>query len=774
MEEATKSIKSLAKDILPIKAHYLSLSATRRYQPHPDDKRLDEQDIRPLQYTTFLSDADRGVLLTRAYFDVREDPIPPNHAPTPTPLRIDPNKPKKKVSLKDYKNRKVEGESPKPDPQPQKLSVIKEKEKEKEKEKDKDKDKDKEREKEREKEKDKDREPTKKPPDPIAKEMDGNRDVRKGVPDIRREAHRQRSPSPDRRKRIADTEEIARPVKRNKIDNATPQATSVRSSKDAIPPKKTLGGKESSKSLPVTNGKHATGNSNARGASPKPSSQVNGSHRNTPSSQTIQKKTGSSTPNSRALPPLLSPTLAANVSDLVKEDVKTTRVGLKKKPAETNNLKPPARKPRNDPEPSPSPTKRRKIPPLLSPTLPPIVMEELAKMDTRPLSKESGLRSSQISDSPGSIKKASTQSKREETIHVENKKDEPDKYLVVIKYKKRLSKTIERLLALPPGGKKRSEALKREDRPAREIPDGVEPGTARKRPRTGTDGSESIKRPRMSDNLRPSTPPRQSTAMSRIASNSSQAGTPGMVNNTTPAAQPAPEQRRPSLNLEQVQKLRGLQGGHRLFMELGTKLKHERDNIMKNHDTNRDRDRDRDRQIAIAAGIQSVLSYMHAVKLQSDGFDIERTPRRLSSWKEVLALFRVVRIDCSVDPRLTALLFRIQGICLVYLGRAMWNHSHDMDIAKEAIANSKEQVEIWRAAANARKRLGTYDGSSDASDGGPVGKLIDRLGPWSSPDEAIPIALEVLRKVIRIGSPWKPAEELVKIGSSSSTNGVRS
>ncbi|KAI0602202.1 hypothetical protein F4775DRAFT_228214 [Biscogniauxia sp. FL1348] len=745
MEEATKSIEKLAKHILPVKAHYLSLSATRRYQPHPDEKRLDEQDVRPLQYTTFLSDADRGVLLTRAYFDVREDPIPPNHATNPTPLRIDPNKPKKKVSLKDYKNRKVEGDSPKPDPQPQKLSVVKEKEKEK------------------------DREPTKKPPNPVAKEMDSHRDVRKSVPDAKREAHRQRSSSPDRRKRVADTEEIARPVKRNKIDNVTPHATSVRSSKDVIPPKKTLG-KDSSKPLPVTNGKHTTGNSNNRAASPRPPSQVNGSHRNTPSTQTTQKKTGGNTPNSRSLPPLLSPTLAANVSDLVKDDVKTSsRVGLKKKPAETNSLKLPARKPRNDPEPSPSPTKKRKIPPLLSPTLPAIVMEELTKVENRPLSKESGQRSNQSSDSPGSVKKASTQSKREDTIHVENKKEEPEKYLVTMKYKKKMSKTIERLLALPPGGKKKSEALKREDRLARDSPDGVEPGTARKRPRTGTDATESIKRPRTSENLRPSTPPRQSTAMSRIASNSSQAGTPGMANNLTPAAQPVPEQRRPSLNPEQVQKLRGLQGGHRLYMELGTKLKHERDAIMKSHDSNRERDR----QVAMAAGIQSVLSYMHAVKLQSDGFDLERTPRRLQSWKEVLALFRVVRIDCSVDNRLTALLFRIQGICLVYLGRAMWNHLHDLDIAKEAITNSKEQVEVWRLAASARKRLGTYDGSLDSNDGGPVGKLIDRLGPWSSPDEAIPIALEILRKVIRIGSPWKPAEELVKIGSSSSTNGVR-
>ncbi|KAI1506301.1 hypothetical protein F5X99DRAFT_129969 [Biscogniauxia marginata] len=772
MEEATKSIESLAKHILPVKAHYLSLSATRRYKPHPDEKRLDEQDIRPLQYSTFLSDADRGVLLTRAYFDVREDQITTNNATNPTPLRVDPSKPKKKVSLKDYKNRKIEGESPsKPDPQPSKLGTVKEIEKEKKIEKEKVVEKRIEKEKEKEKEK-KERELFKKPPNPVAKEMDSRRDVKKSVSDARREAHRLPSPSPDRRKRVADAEENARPVKRSKVEskaeNTTPNATSARASKDVITQKKTLA-KDSSKSLPVTNGKRTTSITNNRGASPKPAPQVNGSHRNTTSSQGTQKKTGGSTPNSRSLPPLLSPTLAANVSALVKDDTKSSRIGLKKKPVETSSLKPPPRKLRDDGDPSPSPTKKRKIPPLLSPTLPPIVMQELAKVEKKPLSKGSSQRSRQVSDSPTSVKKAFKPSKRGDTIYVEHKKVQPERYLVTMKYKKRMSKTIERLLALPPGGKKKSEALKRDGRPIRGSSDSVVPGTARKRPRTVTDASESIKRPRTSENLRPSTPPRQSAAMSRIASSSSQAGTPGMANNLTPAAQPLPEQRRLSLNPEQMQKLRSLQGGHRLYMELGTKLKHERDAIMKTHDANRERER----QVAMAAGIQSVLSYMHAVKLQSDGFDLERQPRRLQSWKEVLALFRVVRLDCNINGQLTALLFRIQGICLVYLGRAMWHHLHDLEIAREAVNNSKEQVEVWRLAANARKRLGVYDGSSDSTDGGSVGKLIDRLGPWSSPDEAIPIALEILRKVIRIGGPWKPAEELARIGNST-TNGIRS
>jgi hypothetical protein len=77
--------------------------------------------------------------------------------------------------------------------------------------------------------------------------------------------------------------------------------------------------------------------------------------------------------------------------------------------------------------------------------------------------------------------------------------------------------------------------------------------------------------------------------------------------------------------------------------------------------------------------------------------------------------------------------------------------------------NSKDQYELWRAADKARKNLGIFDGSADSHDGGVVGKLLDRMGSWSSPEEATPITLDILRKTIgKGGFPWKPADELTK------------
>ncbi|RYC64878.1 hypothetical protein CHU98_g1314 [Xylaria longipes] len=750
MEPAATSIKSLAEHVLPKQPYYLSLSPTRRYRVHPDEKRLDEQDIRPLQYTTLVGgEADRGVLITRAYFTVREEPGASSNAPTPTTLKVDPNKPRKKVSLKDWKNKKVEGDSPqkleeKEKEKPNGLSTIKEKEE------------------------------TKKPAEPTPKEMDSRRDVKNARANLKVEAARRYSPSPERRKRAVEVDEGSKPLKRAKMEDAIPNGTAPRPSKDTNsqkPMRSIPQGKNEAKDTkhsPATNGRPASSNSTVRASSPRYSSQANG-HGKSSSGQALHKRAVSSgEPVSRAVPKLLSPLYIGDLSvdkssDTVKESTSESRPSPKKRPMEPNSLKPQQKRLREDPEPSPSAKKRRVLPPLLSPTLPPIVINELARLEKKAgtPSKEAGLKNSQTSDS--SVVKKPAKSMREETIHVDNKKEEPAQYVVTMKYKKRHAKTIERLLNLPSGGKKKVEGLRRDDQTPRESPGSVEPGTARKRPRTTTDTSEALKRPKTSDTLRPSTPPKQSTAMTRIASNSSQVGTPGATNGLTPSAHLSADKRREPIPPEKLQRAQRLHSNHKYFMELGTKLKHQRDAIMKNKD--KAGVQERDHQTAVAAGIQSLLLYMHAVKLQSDALDLERLPRRPQSWREVLPLFRVVRSDCSRNVQLSALLLRIQAICTNFAGRAFWLPI-EADTAGLLLSNVKDEAETWRSADLARKKLGTCDGGPNSSDGGVVGKLIDRLGPWTTPEEAIPITLEVMRNVIHIDGSWKPIDELAKMARS--------
>ncbi|KAI0378354.1 hypothetical protein F5Y04DRAFT_148602 [Hypomontagnella monticulosa] len=744
MEEATKTIDKLVQNILPPKAHYLSLDTTRRYpQQHADEKRLEEQHIRPLQYTTFISDAERGVLLTRAYFDVREEPVnPTNASEVSTPRKNDPNKPKTKLSLKDYKNRKKspDGEEPsKPTAQPPSANA-----------------------------------PLKELPDPVAKEMDNYRAAKKGTPDtkhnVKSEARRPRSPSPERKKRIAETEQDLKPAKRSKIENATPNSSNSRIVKDGTPLKSDRHVSSEKKrpaelkGLPTTNGRPSLGSAGSKGVSPRPGTQVNGAQKLAKSKDGGEKKSESNAKEkSSFVPPLLSP---IDMSDYMDES-KAPRPSPKKKPADSHSLKPPLKKEREDHEPSPSP-KKRKIPPLLSPTLPPIVMEELARTNKTAPSKDSSQRSSQLSDSPNGQKKVAKPSKREDTIHVDSNNKAPRESLkVVLKYKRRNAKTVERLLALPPTpmGKKRGDLLKREERASRDRSDSLEPSTARKRPIPATDTSEAIKRPKTSETARPSTPPRQSSAMTRVASNSSQAGTPGVTNGLTPAAQP-PERRRPPVDPEKLQRLHTKATS---FIKLATKLKHERDDVMRKPPEGIP---DRDRQVAIAAGIQCLVSFLLGFKLQSDASDLERKPCSTRPLRELMPLFRVTRADCSRHNALTALILRLQGVCLVYIGRIMWSYPPDPDFAKEAIANSKDQQETWRQADGARRAMGVFDGSPK-SDGGLIGKLIDRLGPWSTPEEAIPVTLEILREVMRGNSSWKPAEPLAKVGRSTA-NGATS
>ena len=752
MEEAAKSIDSLTKHILPSRPHCLSRFPDRRYRPHPDEKRLEEQDCRPLQYLTFVSDADRGVTLTRAYFDIREEPVNPHNATsnTPTP-RIDPTKPVTKLSLKDYKNRgkQSEGDSPTKSraPQPNAATAPKSKPPPP---------------------------PSKNVPEIVAKDMDSLGDAKKGVSKPKSETARRRSPSPDVKKRVVAREDDTRPTKRIKAEDPPTNAPGARATK-AEPPSKlerkiSHERKPSRETKPLSgamaNGRAALNNSSQQNSSPKPGIRVNGSQKSTTTNNTPKKNDGTANSQSSSVPPLLSP-LRIDGLDPKSEDLKTTRASPKKKPLEVSSAKA-VKKSRDDRETSPSPKKRKlplKVPPLLSPTLPPIVMEELERMKNAP-SKDAP-RSSQAAESPLPPAQKTVKSKREETIYVESKKEEPERFIAVLKYKKRNVRRVLRLLALPPRPKKQVDGPK-EDASARERSDSLEPGVPRKRPRTAAEAhpTEATKRPRTSENLQPSTPlPKQSASMTRVASSSSLAGTPGTANDLTPGAPPHSESRRAPVDVEQVRKLIARAN---TFRSLGTKLKHERDAIMRGA---KGPASERDHYTAMGAGTQCLLAFMVSFKIESDARDLEQKVRNHSSWKELMPLLRVIRNDCAKNNQISALLLRIQGICLVYLGRALWSYPNQPEAAKDLLQNSKDQHDTWRQAEKARRSLGVYDGSSSSSDGGAVGKLIDRLGPWSSPEDATPVALEVIRRSMRNNDQWRPAGELARLGHSQ-TNGT--
>lgn len=101
METSADRIRSVVKNLLPERPHHLSLYPDRKYPVPPNYW----QQQSPLQYSTFVSDADRGVLLTRPYFDICDepDPSPVNSQPA---VRTGPRKALNKMSFKDYKKQK--------------------------------------------------------------------------------------------------------------------------------------------------------------------------------------------------------------------------------------------------------------------------------------------------------------------------------------------------------------------------------------------------------------------------------------------------------------------------------------------------------------------------------------------------------------------------------------------------------------------------------------------------------------------------------------------
>ncbi|KAH8196494.1 hypothetical protein TruAng_009324 [Truncatella angustata] len=748
MEAAAKSIKSLVS-VLPDRPHQLSISPDTRYHLQPNDTRLEEDVIRPLQYMTYLFDVDRGLLLTRAYSDIRAEE---SHAPKPAKPPPDPNKPRTKVSLSDYKKKKQDIDSnastpsSKPAPAPTTRPIEKE------------------------------RIPSiKKERSPSVDNMLKQATLKRAhpslppKPDVRRPGA---EPSPERKKRPSDMSDD-RAVKRTKLESTPTHNLSRGGSKSDTPSRSSdRSGANLDKKLSRELKPSPMPPANAR------SSQVNGSSQKSVASKdnTTKKEKTNSGPKELKSIPMLSP-LGPELGSRIPGYEQSPQIR-----AADKDVKPQSKRQQEELE-APTPKRRSDLPPLLSPTLPPVVREAQA-MAERKLNppKDSTQRTTLLSNASGTAKKAPMKSIREESIHVETKKERKEEQatkIVKLKYPKRIAKTVSRLLALAPKKKTETsrrdhlEPPRRDDRTGRERSDSLEPpstATARKRPRTATDASEqpsAIKRPRTSDIAQPSTPARHPTTMQRVASSSSQAGTPGAANNLTPAA-PVPDRRSASVDPERANRLRQQ---HSTLTALGTKLKHQRDRIIKPRDGGGPLNSTaRERNAVMATALQSLVAYLAGFKAMDDMRDAERKVRDPNIWKSMMPLMRAYRTDCSNSNQLMALFLRLHCITLLCYCRSLLSMGPDNAMnARELFQATRDQEQMWKIAGDARKRL---EDNQSGDDGGPVARLIDRLGPWSSVEDVVSITLKILRKVMRLDDEkFTPEPELVQ-ACEPTTNGL--
>ncbi|KAH6610221.1 hypothetical protein Trco_000241 [Trichoderma cornu-damae] len=630
MEAARKTIEVLSQRILPERPHHLAFHPEWRFRPSPGDSNYPEEWYHPrLQYLTLLSEADRGVLFTKSDYDMREEPA------KPLPREVNAlakGGEKKKLSLSDYKNKKTGATSSTSPPEP---SIAKKKDSE------------------RAAELSagtaatSDPKPTseskaaseaRKPDRPRPREPDPPVDAKQrqgreqAAADMRWPPTKHplppRPPSPGAKKRVADPDDDSRPQKRSKSDGggkhvddraqnprddaqkrkdrvsssaAAKDAPSHRDDKPAAPA-------ANSSSLPngraILKGAASSGRANASPAHRPRRDSMNGvrptgagSSRVTPTKPEMPKS---------SVPPLLSP-LHLAFEDRDAEDRPLAKQEKKRLRDESRErTKSPGRHKKSD---STSEIKRQKsparIPPLLSPTLPPVVEAALQ------LRRKASMESLEGKPPKGKDEKDKEREReREKELPPRKRKvaighcsddDEPllqrpRKSLIVhLKVPKKYRRDFKRILALSSStaARKEQQAQNQERPAASEEP--IQPPPARKRPVAPPDAAApsegtAQKKPKVPDipsSSRlpaPTTPSKKgATSMSRVSSSNSLAQTPGDTVNATPSAS-APSDRRVNgqdAHRPDSPEARTMRDKEARFSALGRRLKHEADTAMR-------------------------------------------------------------------------------------------------------------------------------------------------------------------------------------------------
>lgn len=749
---AAQRVDSLAQRMFPERPHHLSVSPTRRYPVPPDFFHQYSQ----LEYMTFLSDTDRGILLTRPYYDIREDQsdsLAPNS--TSAIPRSETKKTMNKMSFKDYQqSRAKKVASPIPETNPGgsrgdarqggadgakhiKASL-------------------------------KASEGRSKLEDVAPSKESANQDAvtrRYGeFPRIgsdgtalrcrqraqygtehsltifgrpRIPSKNGRSPSPASTRRSPEPFESDRPQKRQRVDSTSSRPETSRTPKPESSQTKRLAPvaevadrssqkdvKSASKLLP--NGR-STSTSRRE---PSPQRQpVNGLKEKIGSAGTV--RAGKSEASSKQIvPPLLSP-LRLSIDD--EQESRGRQSTSSKRPPDVSSQS----------KTTSTPIKQRKwsLPPLLSPTLPPAVEEELARTSNQ-----------RPANAPSSARK---------TVKLDNEEvvqeEEDDEMIVVLKYKKRNSMRVSRLLALEPASKK--EALKKE----RSISAEVKSPPAKKRPRAAEPIVEHVasKRPRSSlDTIlvskapAPSTPLKQATAMSRAASSNSQAHTPGGTNGLTPGAGDRPPTSHEGDPAKGVS-MSSLRRRQSEWTSLGTQLKHKRDGVIRSQGSSQNGatsdalnslSNGNRKQVALLS-LEMVLSYMVAFDAMNQARSLDRKAGDFTIWESLLPHLIELKNFTSPYRALDALRMQLHALVSDALLSVYWQHEQVWASGggkTKAMRNCHRDVTLYWSKAH-----DTLANLHDAT-------LRADLGPWSRPQAAAAAALRVLRRFAeKDGISWR-------------------
>ncbi|OAA43793.1 hypothetical protein NOR_04368 [Metarhizium rileyi] len=793
MEAAAKTVDVLSRRILPEKPHHLAASPTWRYRPPPDDdtasdsrrpkRRFEEWHNNRLQYLTLLSEADRGTLFTRPYYDMREEPVKPVPRDVSTLAKGPGTGEKKKLSLSDYKNKKtglVASASP---PEP---AITKRKESERA------------------------------AAGPLPTIADGPRPAhqeplrRVDGPKLREPESTSatapkprpnrdhvitdtrlppkppslppRPPSPAGKRRMPDADDD-RPQKRPRPDDRS-QPNREEAQRRKEKPPSTLRDRERDRekdrdrdkardrgsSAPNLRDDRARPSSSLLNGKPLLKSTVNSGQSVSPASRprgdSLNGARGSNTNRTSPtkpdtaikayVPPLLSPLHLGFEGKQEKRQRGGGGGG-----GDDDDPSPKKERKRHDiPSEAAAPSKPKKtdirkpkpaiaIPPLLSPTLPPAVEAEL-KRQKKVSSDSSDERSRDNRDAFGLVKRGDGDG-RKPTKKLGHRR----RLIVVLSVPESLRASFIDIVGRAPSQGKNSQShSERENERARDKTDQQTP--ARKRPvgagaGAGSSDGVAMKRPRSSDVpphsklATPATPSKKPTAMSRVSSTNSVAQTPTEAVNSTPLAS-ASADRRPNgsdvpLKATSAEAKAINEKAERL-RETAKKLKHEADQRMKKYRGDTGSMRGKPGEFDVKSGfvlsLESIIMFMMAFYGADLWRGMDHKVGDHRAWQSLLPLIEFLknemrRCDVTNSQPLYAMVLMLHAVSLEELLRCYARFDHVTELfGKEIVGRLREKNKIWPR---------FHDVASTIQNP----RLRVDVHPWSTLDHIVDASLRILR-----------------------------
>lgn len=702
LAKTEKEVRQLADKILPPHPHHLTAHMYRKY-PVPDAFFFTGPSER-LQYMTYFSDADRGFLTTVPSYEIMDSPE--HAAPVKTVVRPEA---RKKMSIKDYQNRKksnspngTTGTDPSAGAQ-EKQGAGTDTVAPTQKEENKTGHDTEQRTKEiagaqihvgtgvRRPEQNADRDRSQAQPQPTTDTAPENQKRQPEATDALPLPKKQRTEAPANSSQSRDPKPDAS-LDRNRVQEKD-TLNKPRTGKEPVP-----SGATNSRIQVVTNDKDRS--------SPRSTLLLNGGRSRAGSStSTPRKGDKGEVYHKSTIPPLLSPLRGpASIPPLLsplrldafedadgprRAQVPAGKAPSKGPPKTGNHFRSvsttkisdtPEKKAQDKPgfkisrdkesQPTSKAAKRRNVPPLLSPTLPPQVEAELAELARRRRTAEPGNRDSVTDASEPSL----VAKKTEAPVATRDDIDEHrESKIVTVKYKKSLKprmQQLEKLLAssTPKGSERsdRSASVDRPPAPAKKRPPPTaeansEPGPKKSRLSTGQAASS---KPRIAA---PTTPLKNSTgtAMRRVLSNTSQANTPGDTTGLTPGAAERPSTSSDSsthvVDPAVAARNRALRNRSDEFTRLGTKLKRAKDAIVGKPPRPMSGPEEKR---AAALHFEMILAYMIAFKALNDGTPVGHPSLSFQAWESLLPHFVELRNRFRSWRPLHALAIQVQAVIL--------------------------------------------------------------------------------------------------------------